>query len=109
MYSQKKEDVAVPECENKTLSDVPGEKCNDIEVPAKTSETFDGEHRAKVNGPYDLADIITARRNVLSLSCIEMYGYLTKHYCPSFQKSWFKKKVVESGERKTLSYQLSWN
>lgn len=47
-----------------------GEKCNDIEFPVKTSETFDGDYCAEVNGPYDLADIITSRRIVSSLSCI---------------------------------------
>ena len=55
-----------------------------------------------------MADIITGRRTVSSLSCIEKYGYLTKHYCPSDQESLFKKKVFKSGETKTLSYQLSW-
>lgn len=47
-----------------------GEKCNDIEVPAETSEIFDGKHGAEVNGPYDLAHIITGRKTVSSLSCI---------------------------------------
>ena len=62
---------------------------------------LDGKHVAQVNGSYNLADIITGRRTVSSLSCIEKYGYLTKHYCPLDQESLFKKKVVKSGETKT--------
>ena len=97
----------------KALSDKPREKCNEAEVPAETSETWwwtevFTHHFAEVNGSYNLADIITGRRTVSSLSCIENYGYLTKHYCPSDQESLFKKKVFKSGETKTLSYQLSW-
>ena len=38
------------------------QKCNKTEVPAETSETFDGEHFAEVNGSYKLADIISGRR-----------------------------------------------
>ena len=79
------------------------EKCNDIEVLA---ETFNGEYCAEVNDPCDLADIITGRRTVSSLSCIEKYGYLAKH-CSSDQESLFKEKIVKSGETKA-SYQLSW-
>ena len=76
---------------------MPGEKCNDIEVLAETSETFNGEHCAEVNGPYDLADIITGWRTVSILSCIEKHGYLTKHYFPLDQEflyrlSWIKSK-----------------
>ena len=93
------EGAVVPECEKEGLSDVPTEKCNNTEVPAETSG---------VNGLYDLADIITDRRAVSSISCIEKYGYLTKHYCPLDQESLFKKKVVKNRETKTLSYQLSW-
>ena len=85
-----------------------GNKCNDIEGLAETSETFDGEHCTDLNGPYDLADIITGRRTVSCLSCVEKYGYLTKYYCPSDLEFLFKKKVVKSGETKTLSYQLLW-
>ena len=107
LYSQENKGVAVLECEKKALSDASREKYNDIEVPAETSETFDGGHFAEVNGSYDLADIITGRRTVSSLSCIEKYGYLTKHYCLSDQESLFKEKVVKSGETKILSYQLS--
>ena len=84
-----------------------GEKCTDIEVPAQTSETFDGEHCAEVKGPYDLADIITGRRTVSNLSCFQKYGYLTKHYCPPDQEFLFKKKIVKNGEAKALSYQLT--
>ena len=69
---------------------------------------LDGKHVAQVNGSYNLADIITGRRTVSSLSCIEKYWYLTKHYCPSDQESLFKKKNLKRGETKTLSYQLSW-
>ena len=100
--------LLVFQCEKEDLSCVPGEKCNDTEVPAENCKTFDGEHFAEVNGSYDLADIITGRRTVSSLSCIEKYGYLTKHYCPSEQEYLFKKKVVKNGATKTLSYQLSW-
>ena len=57
---------------------------------------------AEVNGSYNSADIITGRRTVSSLSCIEKYGYFTKHYCPLDQESLFKKAVVKSGETKTL-------
>lgn len=64
--------MCFPECENKDLSNVPGKNWNDIEVPAETSKTFDGEYCAKVNDPYDLADIITNRRIVLSFSCIDI-------------------------------------
>ena len=60
--------MTVPECERKALSDVPREKCNETEVPAETSETFDGEYFAEVNGSYNLADIITGRKTVLSSS-----------------------------------------
>ena len=49
------------------------EKCNETEFPAETYETFDGEHFAEVNGSYNSADIITGRRTVSSLSCIEKY------------------------------------
>ena len=108
LHSQENEDVSVSEFEKKALSDVTREKCNETEFPAETYETFDGEHFAEVNGSYNSADIITGRRTVSSLSCIEKYGYLTKHYCPLDQESLFKKKVVKSGETKTLSYQLSW-
>ena len=93
-------------CEKEGLSDVPGEKWNGIKVPAETSETFDGEYCAEVNDSCDLADIITNRRAILSLSCTGKYGYLTKHYSPS--ESLFKKKDVKSGETKTLLYQPSW-
>ena len=41
------------------LCNAPGEKCNDIEVLAETSEIFDSEHCTEVNGSHDLADIIT--------------------------------------------------
>ena len=41
-----------------------GEKCNDIEGRAETSEIFDGKYCAEVNGPYDLSDIITGRRTL---------------------------------------------
>ena len=41
------------------LCNAPEEKCNDIEVLAETSKTFDSEHCAEVNGSYALADIIT--------------------------------------------------
>ena len=44
------------------------QKCNKTEVPAETSETFDGEHFAEVNGSYKLADIISGRRTGSSLS-----------------------------------------
>ena len=47
---------------------MPREKCNETEFPAETSETFDGEYFAEVNGSYNLADIITGRRTVLSSS-----------------------------------------
>ena len=66
-----------------------GEKCIDIEIPAEASETIDSTHCAKVNSPYDLADIITDRRTVSSLSSNEKYGYLTKHYCPSDEEFLF--------------------
>ena len=80
---------------------MPGEKCNDIEVPAETSEIFDSEHCAEVNSPYDLAEIITGRRTVSSLNCIKKYGHLSNHY-RSDQEYLFKKKDVKSGETKTL-------
>ena len=67
-YSQENEDVAVPEYEKKALNDAPREKCNDIEVSIETSETFDGKHFPEINGSYDLADIITDRRTLLSLN-----------------------------------------
>ena len=70
--------------------------------------TLDGKHFAEVNVSYNLANIITGRRTVSSLSCIEKYWYLTKHYCPSDQESLFKKKNLKRGETKTLSYQLLW-
>ena len=70
LYSQEKEDVAVPKCEKKALSDVPREKCNETEVPAETSETFDDEHFAAVNGSHNLAAILTCRRTVLSLTAL---------------------------------------
>ena len=47
-----------------------GDKCNGIEVATKASETFDGDYCAEVNGPDDLADIITSKRIVSSISCI---------------------------------------
>ena len=50
---------------------MPGEKCDDNEVPAETSEIFDGKRCAELNGPYYLAGIITAQGIVSSLSCIE--------------------------------------
>ena len=62
LHSQENEDVAVPKCEKRDLSDVRRQKCNKTEVPAETSETFDGEHFAEVNGSYKLADIISGRR-----------------------------------------------
>ena len=49
-----------------------GEKCNDIEVPAETSEIFDGKHGAEVNGPYDLAHIITGRKTIKFKLYLEM-------------------------------------
>ena len=56
LYSLENESFAVLGCEKEALSDLPRETCNDINVPTETSETFDGEHCAEVNGPYDLAD-----------------------------------------------------
>ena len=58
LHSYENESVAVLEHEKEALNDVPGEKCNEIEVPAETSEIFDGEHYVEVNGPYNLADIM---------------------------------------------------
>ena len=55
LYSLENESFAVLECEKEALSDLPRETCNDINVPTETSETFDGEQCAEVNGPYDLA------------------------------------------------------
>ena len=40
--------VCFPECEKKSLSDVPREKWNYIKVPDQTWEIFDGEHCAEV-------------------------------------------------------------
>ena len=60
-----------------------------FEVRVETSETFDGEHCAEINGPNGLVDIITGRRTVSSLSCIKKYGYLTKHYSPLDRESLF--------------------
>ena len=73
LYSQKNKGVAVPECEEEALGNVTGEKCNGLEVATKTSETFNGDYCAEVNGQYDLAEIITSKRIASSLSCIQKY------------------------------------
>ena len=73
LYSQKNKGVAVPECEEEALGNVTGEKCNGLEVATKTSETFNGDYCAEVNGQYDLAEIITRKRIASSLSCIQKY------------------------------------
>ena len=70
LYSQENEDVAVPGCEKNALSHVSREKCNETEVPAETSETFDDEHFAGVNGSHNLAAIFTCRRTVSSLTAL---------------------------------------
>ena len=79
LCSKENKIVAVPKCEREVLSDVLVKKFNTIQVPTATFETFNGEQCAEVNGPYDLADIITGWKAVFSLSCIGNYGYLTKH------------------------------
>ena len=43
-----------------------------------------------------------------TLSDVEKYQYLTKHYCPTDKLSLFQKTVQKGGETKTLTYQLSW-
>ena len=73
LYSQKNKGVAVPECEEEALGNVAGEKCSDLKVATKTSETFNGDYCAEVNGQYDLAEIITSKRIASSLSCIQKY------------------------------------
>ena len=96
--------VCFPECEKKSLSDVPREKWNYIKVP---DQTWWWTLRWG-NDPYDLVDIINNRRTVLSLSCIGKYWYLTKDYFPSDEESSLKKKDVKRGKTKTLLCQLSW-
>ena len=56
----------------------------------------------------DLADIVTARKVLSTLSDVEKYQYLTKHYSPTDKVSLFQKRVQKGGETKTLTYQLSW-
>ena len=57
---------------------------------------------------YDLADIVTGKKVLSTLSDVEKYQDLTKHYCPTNKSSLFQKSVQEGGEAKTLIYQLSW-
>ena len=38
----------------------------------------------------------------------EKYCYLTKHYCPKYQNSLYKKQCIKGGEAKNLTYQISW-
>ena len=42
-----------------------------------------------------------------TLSGMEKYQYLTKHYCPTDKWSLFQKRVQKGGETKTLITQLA--
>ena len=57
---------------------------------------------------YDLADIVTGKKVLSTLSDVEKYQDLTKHYCPTDKSSLFQKSIQEGGETKTLIYQLLW-
>ena len=56
----------------------------------------------------DLADIVIGRKVLSTLSDVEKYQYLTKHFWPTDKSSLFQKIVQKSGETKTVTYQLSW-
>ena len=56
----------------------------------------------------DLADIVTGKKVLSTLSDVEKYQYLRKYFCPTDKSLLFQKRVHKGGETKTLIYQLLW-
>ena len=49
------------------------------------------------------ADIVMGRKILSTLSDVEKYQYLTKHYCPTDESLLFQKRVQQGGETKILT------
>ena len=57
---------------------------------------------------YDLADVVTGRKNVSTLMDEEKYHYFKHHYQPTSESCMFQKVVSKGKKTWTLRYQLSW-
>ena len=80
------------------LQEAQDENLLDIQLP----------HNANTIRMYDLADIVTGRKNVSTLTDEEKYHYYKYHYQPTSTSSMFHKTVTKKNKTCTLRYQLGW-